>query len=366
VGPSPGIRAGASLLLFLAGFLATAAALRTLLPAPAPGSEIAEKLAHLAHYGERYDTLFVGSSRTRFQIDPDGFDRALARLGWQSRSFNLGVNGMRALEVEHLLREVLRLPLPRLRFVFVDPGPLRVDLEEENAVSARAVAWHGPLATLRALRLALASEAPLAERAHGARRHLTAGAWNLANLGRGAAWLDRLRGGSRAAQGPAAAESWNGYEPLDRRLDPRHPRFAEAREKRRDFEAHREGWLEEVRALAQERPRPTLRAEERGHVARLVRALRERGVQPILFVAPTRAPTQEFLLAAAREGIAPAVLYYSDPAAFPELYAVENRFDLDHLNERGARQLTALLARDFAALRTRQHAALGQPPELAR
>jgi hypothetical protein len=350
------------LLLFLAGFGAAAAALRAALPAPAPGSEIAEKLAHLERWGERYDTLFIGSSRTRFQIDPEAFDRALARLGFPSRSFNLGVNGLRGLELEHVLREVLRLPLPRLRFALVDPGPLRADVEEENAASARVVAWHTPLATWRALRLTWAVEAPLAEKARLARRHLAAGAWHLANLGRGAALLDRLRAAGRGARAPAAPEDWSGYEPLDRRLDPRHARHAEARAKRRDFEAREAAWREEVRALGRPRPRPALAPEQRAHVARLVRALRERGVVPILFVAPTRAPTQEFLLAAEREGIAPAVLYYSDPAAFPALYAVESHFDADHLNERGAQELTALLARDFAALRARRGAALAAAP----
>ena len=39
-----------------------------------------------------------------------------------------------------------------------------------------------------------------------------------------------------------------------------------------------------------------------------------------------------------------------DPTAVPELYAVEVRWDANHLNEEGARRFTEHLAADFLAL----------------
>ena len=61
---------------------------------------------------------------------------------------------------------------------------------------------------------------------------------------------------------------------------------------------------------------------------------------------PTGAP---HLLRLGKEGRVPTLLAFNDPAAYPELYRFENRFDREHLAGAGARRFSALLAERFSA-----------------
>jgi hypothetical protein len=82
-----------------------------------------------------------------------------------------------------------------------------------------------------------------------------------------------------------------------------------------------------------------------------VAEVRAVGAEPILVVAPTLDPRENF-----RElppGV--AVWRYHDVDAYPALYDAENRYDPTHLNDAGAQIFTDLLAARFAELlNTRQ------------
>ncbi len=142
----------------LAVFLAAFALVRGLIDRAAgwePDGEVAVKLAHLEEHGGDYDVIFIGSSRTFRGVDPAAFDGRMAELGTETRSFNLGIQGMFAYELEAVLDRVLELDLPSLSMVVVAPDVFQADLETEITSSARVVAWHGLTETAAAVRRAL-------------------------------------------------------------------------------------------------------------------------------------------------------------------------------------------------------------------
>ena len=83
--------------------------------------------------------------------------------------------------------------------------------------------------------------------------------------------------------------------------------------------------------------------------------MRGRGIEPLFVVAPVTTPETEFRRLPA-QGIAAPVFAFNDPAAFPELYAVDVRADTMHLNERGSLLFTRRLAARFV-----QQTAAGAP-----
>jgi hypothetical protein len=75
--------------------------------------------------------------------------------------------------------------------------------------------------------------------------------------------------------------------------------------------------------------------------------LEARNIEPIYVIAPVGrgTPLSERLIA---EGIIPEPLIYNRPEEFPELYDVDHRHDVTHLNARGARIWSPMLAKDIA------------------
>ena len=76
----------------------------------------------------------------------------------------------------------------------------------------------------------------------------------------------------------------------------------------------------------------------------LVAEVRRAGAQPIFLLTPSLDADEN--LTGLPEGV--PIFSFADPAQYPALYAPENHYDAWHLNEKGAAELTGLLARRFA------------------
>ena len=80
-----------------------------------------------------------------------------------------------------------------------------------------------------------------------------------------------------------------------------------------------------------------------------VALIRRAGAEPVHLITPTARPTPELHRLAAT-GAVPHVLAFNDPERYPELFAVDRRFDAEHLTTAGAERFTRLLAARCAAL----------------
>jgi hypothetical protein len=326
-------------LAFAGGLLAACAVLSAAVdPTLVGGGRIDWVRAH----PEAYDTLFVGSSRTGRQVMPSVFDAAMAEAGRPTRSFNLGLPGMRPPEDAYVVERALEGRRAPLRLLVVESNPVRIGLAPEDRETARAVYWHDARRMRTLWRRAFSpssvapdvppSEVVVRQHARELADHARHWLWNATRVGRGAALLQEAIGLPRAPRGGGGlGPARDGFQPRPQgetftgeRLEEYRRRLAEALEtphRLRYGDAESQAELLRKRALAER------------HGARLV------------LVAPPY--LHEPFAPLPSHGI--PFLDFSDPRRFPDLFADALRIDAGHLNPRGAELYSRLLARELLA-----------------
>ena len=101
------IRAALNIAMFFAGLVAMCATIRAALPFPKVLG-IYQKWLYFSRNKDRYDVLFLGSSRFHHQIIPKQFDeRVGSATGQALRSFNFGYDAMWPPDRFWILRQIL-------------------------------------------------------------------------------------------------------------------------------------------------------------------------------------------------------------------------------------------------------------------
>jgi hypothetical protein len=333
---SPRRAPAAALCCFALGSALSGAIVRPRLPEGGePGGRAEIKLAHLRSSTARYDTLFLGSSRTFRGLSPRVFDAVTAEAGAPTSSFNLGVPGTRATEVLRLLERLSRVRPDGWRTVFVDPEGFEVLLDESNYLSRPVIDWHD----LETTRL-VCDYIRETERGRSRRKlwmHGVSCAYHLAGVGRALPWVDGWLGieadPERIAEtlGPLG----DGYVPQERGM---------RRGFRRELDEYA-GRVADLEAapLAAAAPQAVFLFRE---IERRIEALGARAV----FMAQPGLYLNSDLVQAARAGAVDTLLRFDEPARFPDLYEPAARFDANHLNALGAERFTRHLAEAYLAL----------------
>jgi hypothetical protein len=328
---------------FALGLAAGTASLRPVLPAGgAPDERVEIKLDHLRRHGERYDTLFVGSSRTFRGFVPAVFDAATAAAGVPTHSYNLGVPGSRATEVWRLLERVAAVRPTGWRTVFVDPEGFEVLLDEGNHLARSVIDWHDLETTLLVTDYIREQQGGRASTGQKLWMHAVSCAYNLAGVGRALPAVDRALGVRADPEwvaetlGPAL----DGYAPQDR-------------ECKRGFKQDREVFADRVDDLVlQTEAEPGEPAPQALQVfARIEDRIEALGARAV-FVAQPGMFVNHDLVAAARAGTIGTRVRLDQPQRFPDLFAFEARYDFNHLNALGAERYTRHLAEAWLALPT--------------
>ncbi len=318
---------------FLAGLAATAALITAQTP-PRFVPVVTPKLDHLAETRGRYDTLVVGSSRLFHHVNAPLFDEETQRLGEPTRTFNLGVEGMRPPETFHTLRRALVLGLP-LRFVLLELWDIDTRLTLDFATVVRVIHWHDPQHTWTALRHTVSTGDTLPEKALQIWIQARAFAQQNISVGRGAELLRPLISPTKPWREPRPWESSGGFLPQPFRVMP----AAEETAFLRAVERTRE------RGLPARQLEPALVDELRS----LAREVHAAGARLVLVIPPSVEPGDGSPNLAAL-GIEADLLAFNDPARTPRLFEPSLHTDPRHLNERGAAEFTRMLAADFARL----------------
>jgi hypothetical protein len=341
--------------LLLAGVLLASVALKPL-DDFADVEVVGPKLARFRVDKDEISVLFVGSSYVFREVSPEVFDDAAAARNMEARSFNLGVPGMDPPETYFLLETALAERPANLRWVIIELDHYRTGIRPRNVHTRRFEYWHTPARTLEVSRAILAKRATAGLKAKELATHAEVFARWLVNAGWGRHYVDGLIGGAataadaRLALGPRG----DGYMSLD---DEEATTYGLRREFFQALEVDR---LEEKRAALVEALRggPHARGEEtyafeRRALEAALDAVRRAGARPILLVPPAL-EARSTLVGLARDELGADVLVFNDPTRYPNLYDPEYRFDMGHLNARGAEMFTRLVAEEVAALaRTR-------------
>lgn len=334
-------------------FACVSAAVRCAVPLPSSYG-LRAKIEHLASQPDAYDTIFVGSSLVFRGIDPEVIDREFALRGREVRSFNLGVPGLDAFELEYLLRRLVEMDV-RADRLFVEHIPRRVtNPTGRRTLDDRTVYWHDLATTWSALRTIADSRESRARKLVLAIDQVRLMARLYTNHATAASVLARFLGRDDTFDYLTRSDliDRRGYQDPDSLQDER------TRLRRR---AYLEG-VEEYKALvaatraAVDRWR---RDHDRGAAlwdtdVRGVRALVEHvsapGREVIAFLPPMLGKIGE-AYALNELGAYPELISVCDPDEYAVLYARDHHFDVAHLNARGAAACSAAVVRSYCEAR---------------
>lgn len=309
-------------------------------------SVLAQKLDHLRRHAADYDTLFLGSSRVHYGVDPALFDAEMARQGCRARSFNMGVQALTLSEEHRLVQELARIGRWDRVVLERNPIPLRsLDLVGTD----RGTFGFG---TLTGVRLALldlwTSPGNLLERLWGMAEVVLVGAYEQLGIGRIARLVERPGNAELPTDDRVVAMDRAGFVPIEAEVDPvmRARVAAIDRERLYDF-------VRQTRELAGPPPRlgerrAALLREQIEH-ARSIAA----GVAYVVWPhsRPQWAQDARAIGQAAAEGRLGTVSFINlgDPAAVPELFAPELWHDNLHLYSVGTEIVTRAIATQLCA-----------------
>jgi len=323
----------------LAVFLTTLIAATMVISGPPRVPEpIGSTLAYVTEHRDDFDLLFVGSSRMMRGIIPAEFDARLAERGLAISSFNFSAIGMREHEANVYLRQILEAQPARLRWTLVETSDWTPSMLRPNRFSARSIAWHEPRESWLVMRDSLALDQPIEIRWDDFSTHLLHLLARSGGLGRGwDRWRAVFRGGEPAKSPAAGRVQHRGFVPYTQ-FDHEHGATAE----------HRRQYLESPHRITE--PAGIAAAPEAVIAAALERQSAEIqafGTEAIAVAMPRLKPFERPTIPP-QTSSAVRSLAFDDPAAYPEFYRVENRFDAEHLNTAGARRFSRLLADQFA------------------
>jgi len=312
-------------------------AIRATLPFPkVPG--IYEKFLHFSRTRADCDVLFTGSSRVYRAIIPQQFDARVAEATGESvRSFNLAYDAVRPPESYFLLRKILALKPPKLRWVFIEGMPIQTGIME-GIPTRRLAYWHDVSHTRLVLEAIADEPLPLPEKWRRWSEHGAHAFTGFTNGDVGAQWLRPRLG----VEKPEKKSRWDppkewagrsGYAPLlgERQAGLKGKALARY-----------------LRKVAEQTPGPERAIPRvwRRELDRLIAEIRSVGAQPILILTPSVQGLENFMGYPADVPL----FRFQDPAQFPELFDPANHYDQAHLNDAGARVLTELVSARFVEL----------------
>ncbi len=324
-------------LVVVAGVAAVAtrtviASLAELQPTGSLANDVYHKLEVVEDELDQYQVVYVGSSRTRRDFNPEVFDAELAARGVDVASFNLGLPGMEAFGQDYVIRRLLDADTSALRLLIVAPDDLGITLNAESARTDRQVLWHDLRRTILALKAVAETPGGAVEKARWSWNHVNSFLLNLSISGRLANRFNfRIHPKPKRVLGPAK----DGYVPNsghDTPVTKLAPKLAQ---------------VEAVESRPPPRPIPI----ELDYLRSLAEFARARGIAIVFVREPALVPERSrFLRWVAENDPSLPVVDLGDPRADPDLFDPCLYFDAGHLNEEGATLFTEVLAAKLAPM----------------
>ncbi|MEQ9507228.1 MAG: hypothetical protein RLO80_13280 [Hyphomonas sp.] len=300
---------------------------------------LSDKLAFWRENAANYDTLFIGTSRTFYHIDPVTVAASAAAEGCPDvRAFNFGVYGLNGAELDWLVDEVLSAPGGDLRTVVLE-DPLPQAHTMADTTNTRSRWFHAPAYWRGALGNIASYPESLPKRIFRTGIFVYGAGFDLSGAGLGAALAF-----PPAYTWTSTADylDMDGYEPLGT------IQTDNIRARRAEFLANPDGFTAAMaRYGAPSDEAVTARAD---YLVERLRAIEARGIEATFYVSPElieldRTPR----IGAAVAEIAPdmSVLNYNQPDLYPDLFKRDQWHDFSHLLPAGAERLSARVGADL-------------------
>jgi hypothetical protein len=284
------------------------------------------------------DTLFLGTSRLLYGINPSIFDATMAARGCPTRSFNLSLRGLNIRELILLVRAIHDDPPPRLKYLLVEPRPN----QSRALLTQRFQATLTPDTFVLSVREIFINPRRDYNKMFALRDYLLA--FTYRNIGIGAIhnYLSRRRNNTSGTEADDVADN-STYRPLgqkdDGTIEFHAPEFLSAE--------HRIAWiryLEWYRDHAEHRWAPGQLDGWLYLVNSFVRTLESISGR-VIIVLPPSVYTQTAVVKQVFEQYYQWLLVVAlDPVTQPDLYDAKLWYDDEHLNDVGASLYSRRLA----------------------
>jgi len=304
-------------------------------------ANFSDKLEFWRGHSAAFDVLLFGTSSVLRGIDPAVFDAETARLGTPTRTFNASVPGLNFADQHFFLKRYLDAAGPRLAWVIVEPNT-RVSLVYSNVTKERVVIVHDPRNTWALLRLTWALPSELRRKIFYSANHTLAGSYWLLNAG---SLARRLFGARPSARAPDLANTL-GFESIEAaypdEIEQRRITFALL------VRSMANGWFKGVPPAATGAKLPAVATRRFFAIAADVEQRAALGWLIMPYFGSSRSARFRNTFA---EGAMPGELFDLESPGLPDPRFFSDR---THLNAQGARHFSRVLARSFAAARSRR------------
>jgi hypothetical protein len=337
-----------------AAFTVVAAAASRLVPMPDALGHWSKWEFYRTHK-EEFDAVWIGTSHVLRDVDNPSIERRLAERGIELEMFNFGIAGAGTYEQDYLLHRILALRSKRLKYVFLEGGPIAMGTHPrhifrspEDNNTLRSVMWHTPRQTSKVLAQVALLPVSARKKLESAFEHLRLLGRHLVNYGLGPEikrgfegvdldrpWLVEQRGfescdGQHSAEFAATAERLGPQAVLS--LEP-----ADELARHADLSGLNVEFYEQQYAAAEPLEVTIVHLQIPGSL--------ESTEHPVLH----------------REGVISRLWNFNLPEEYPELFCVGHRWDEEHLNAEGVRLFTDHLVEKIAELVAEQANPAGAP-----
>ncbi|MBU1119519.1 hypothetical protein KKH43_06580 [Patescibacteria group bacterium] len=293
-----------------------------------------------------FDTLFFGSSRIDHQVDPELFDEEVK----ETSSYNLGLGAMAWPEVYYVYENVIARHSEDIDYAFIElNGESSI---EGNEKTKRVLSWHTTENYIKVMQSTYFTKRHSNKKSNQIKQNTVAFIGHYVNLGMMPELISYYATKDEDDLDGSKITS-NGYSSLDELFEKSK---TERLAKRRDEILQNPKILEErkqnsVRAFDND-DNELINPIYLSDAERILKLSDELGIHVIFVLTPRMNEKTYNELLPVYHRIDPAhKIELADARKYPELYELENSFDVGHLNRKGSVLYTKLLAEKFNELK---------------
>ncbi|MEO8087445.1 MAG: hypothetical protein ABI763_11525 [Bacteroidota bacterium] len=319
------------------------------------------KTTYLQTHSDSINTLFAGSSRVMREIDPHLFD-SLVDSSLHIKSFNYGVNWLAASELFYFIDKLTNDSSVHLKYIFIELSKIKF-VDFPNLNTTRVTHWYNPHDYWFTINSTLHSNSSILVKAASTASNSVSFISHLLNLGYVSTLNDfsatkkiteeKMKQLGNTYDGFGGMEGVAGKDVMEKSTEEnvlnRTTRFL----KNTNGLTLRKKWSQYEFTKFEKQP-ALLDQYNPVYLERLNQMtdqLMSKGIYPVFLITPRSEKEQyEELLPIYAHLPAQHKIEICDSRKYPELYAVENSLDETHLNKKGARILTKILAEKFSQI----------------
>ncbi len=304
---------------------------------------VKKKLKALSAQSDSINTLFMGSSVTYRNFDPVYFDSLInQRMKANISSFNLGLPGASLLEIQYILQQVLANKPANLRTLILEVNDISLLLRQINSRSSRYINYHNFQRTTTICNSIITSPLSLTTKLQMLKTRIQICFSHYARSGDlHDIWKATLRNRNRRVDQPKKHYlNYFGYDGLSNQTSRQRTHYL-SKEGQKAFQELLANAQQADKASLTSRYTLTATLKTFYEISQLCQ---KQNINIIVLNPPANGAWSFAINKLKTSHIPYPIIELNLPEKYPALFATENRFDIYHLNTKGAALATETLA----------------------